>query len=48
MLTGTRKPTVLSAGQPDRFDAGGHLVVEGFYLPDEVKLLIRTFMEMHR
>ncbi len=48
MVTATRTPITLSAEQLDSFETAGHLIIKGFYRPDEVKLLNDTFMEMHR
>ena len=48
MVTTTRKLQTLTAEQFEQFDTNGHLILRGFYRPDEVKLLNDTFMEMHR
>ncbi len=38
----------LTPEQYEQFDRDGHLILKDFYRPDEIQLLIETFMEIHR
>ncbi len=48
MVTSARRLQHLTPEQYDRFENDGHLIIKGFYSPDEVQVLTDTFMEMHR
>ena len=48
MVTTTRQLRALTPDQLEQFETNGHLILKGFYRPDEVKLLNDTFMEIHR
>ncbi len=43
----TRALKVLTPDQYEQFERDGHLILKGFYAPEEVQLLIDTFMQMH-
>jgi hypothetical protein len=47
-LTAHRRLHALTPEQIEEFDRDGHLVLKGFYRPEEVQLLVDTFMEVHR
>jgi phytanoyl-CoA hydroxylase len=47
-LTSTRQLQVLTADQYEQFERDGHLILKRFYRPDEVQLLVDTFMGIHR
>jgi ectoine hydroxylase-related dioxygenase (phytanoyl-CoA dioxygenase family) len=48
MAISTHQLQALTPEQYEQFDRDGHLVINGFYSPDEVALLNDTFMEIHR
>ncbi|MGI8404127.1 MAG: phytanoyl-CoA dioxygenase family protein [Thermomicrobiales bacterium] len=48
MVITTSQLRHLTPEQFEQFDTNGHLIIKGFYRPDEVALLNETFMEIHR